>query len=155
MPSRDPFPSRPPQTPGASREEPITCVSPSAPFTRSLAVVRLRCSFSCGGELSIPPVPLDRARQVDPVLTVPIGEERVESFHVHGKEIGRRCSGRERGQPQRPGAHRGGGSQKGNAVESPGGGGRGNGGGLGSIPGGLKGPFTPSYRVKVPFMRGG
>jgi len=133
----------------------MTCVSTSAPLTKSLAVVRLCRSFSCEDELAIPPVPLDQARQVDPMLTVPISEQRVESFHVYSKEIGRRRSGRERRQPQRPGAHGGRRLQKNSDIENHTGRRRGREGQLRAIPQGMKGTFTASYRVKVPFIRSG
>ncbi len=87
------------------------------------------------------------------MLTVPIGEERVERFHVHGKEIRRRRAGRERGQPQRPGANRGRCFQENADIESQACSRRSSEGRLYSIPRGMKGTFTPSYRVKVPFMR--
>jgi hypothetical protein len=53
-------------------------------------------------------------------LTVPIGEESVESFHMHREEIRRRRTRRERGQPQRPGPDRGWRFQQNADIESRG-----------------------------------
>ena len=131
------------------REEPHIRVSARI----SLAVVHLCRSLGCEDELAITPAAFDRARQVDPLLTVPVSEERVESFDMHGKQIGGRRSGPERGQPQRPGANRRGCLKQDSDIEGYLARRRASEGRLCSIPGGMKGTFTPSYRVKVPFMR--